>query len=527
MQTVTPTHTARQVAPIAFLREGWVVGLLLFVVAFIPAALPHPVFTIDETRSWERRSVIFRAAMQNNNPENTIITHHPGVLTMWLGWAGLTLESQFNPDGTMPDARRMYYIRVPAALYNALGVVLGYWLLRRLFGEPIAGFAGLLWATDPWLTAHSGILHIDALSTTSATLALLAILLAARGQRGVGWWIAAGIFTGLAALAKFTLFFMCGMVPVAVWLHTRNLSWRPRLIQLIWTTALVTLSAVVIFVALYPGVPADPGRFIDMTLNGITNVALSPHENGNFFWGRIVPDPGPLFYPVALMFRLTPWVIAGLLVLPFFWRSHTVEKRRTLLTMLTFILLFTLFMVVQDKKFDRYVLPVFPTAAILAAAGLLPLFRRWTKRNVLLRVAVGVVAIAQLAAYYPNGLAYYNPLVGGGPVAQRIFLIGWGEGYAEAVNFIQDREEKTCVTIAASDTKILQRHLPRDCATATVDYAPGVAYVSPEVQYWLLETNHLQREPNLEQLLASVEPVHRVSLFGADYIQVYATNDLP
>lgn len=522
-----PTPPTSPPAAVPFWRRGWVVGVLLFLVAFVPAALPHPVYTTDETRVWEMRTAAFRAAMQNGNPANTILTHHPGVLTMWLGWAGLSLESPFNPDGTMRDGHRIFFIRVPSALYNALGVLLGYWLLRRLFGDALAAFAGLLWATDPYLTAHSGILHIDALATTNATLALLALVLAARAPRGVGWWVVAGVFTGLAALAKFSLFFMCGMALVAVWLHTHDRPTRQRLVRVLWTTALVTAIAVMTFVVLYPGVLAAPARFLETTLRGVTDFALAPHENGNFFWGRVVPDPGPLFYPVVLAFRLTPWVLAGLVVLPFGWRAHPVATRRALLTLVAFGVLFTLFMTVQDKKFDRYVLPIFPALAILAAVGLSRLFARWPRRAALLQGGVGVVALLQLAIYYPNELAYFNPLVGGGAVAEHVLLLGWGEGYAEAVAYLQEREGDGCVPgIASSDTFILSRHFPRGCEVHSLEYNADGLSLRPDVRYGLVTTNQLQRDPALAALLAPHEPIHRVELFGATYLQLYAVADL-
>jgi hypothetical protein len=44
---------------------------------------------------------------------------------------------------------------------------------------------------------------------------------------------------------------------------------------------------------------------------------------------------------------------------------------------------------------------------------------------------LGLALAAQLgtlAWYHPYYLSYYSPLLGGGPVAQRLFLIGWGEG---------------------------------------------------------------------------------------------------
>jgi hypothetical protein len=91
-------------------RNHILIALGLFLIAFVPVALPHHVYTVDETHFWLNRSLAFRDAMERGAFEETIITHHPGVLTMWLGWAGLEISDIFNTEGTMRDAHRMYFI---------------------------------------------------------------------------------------------------------------------------------------------------------------------------------------------------------------------------------------------------------------------------------------------------------------------------------------------------------------------------------------------------------------------------------
>ncbi len=52
-----------------------------------------------------------------------------------------------------------------------------------------------------------------------------------------------------------------------------------------------------------------------------------------------------------------------------------------------------------------------------------------------------VLLSANLAWYHPYYLSYYNPLLGGGAVAQRTLLIGWGEGMDQAGAWLREQPD--------------------------------------------------------------------------------------
>src|SRR5206468_3746738 len=95
-----------------------------------------------------------------------------------------------------------------------------------------------------------------------------------------------------------------------------------------------------------------------------------PHEQGTFFWGQPTQDPGPLFYPVAIAFRLAPITVLGLALLPVCWRRLPSEQRWPVLALVGYLCGFLLMMTLGAKKFDRYLLPDFPALGVLAAIGL-------------------------------------------------------------------------------------------------------------------------------------------------------------
>ncbi|MDW8212951.1 MAG: hypothetical protein RMJ55_05320 [Roseiflexaceae bacterium] len=59
------------------------------------------------------------------------------------------------------------------------------------------------------------------------------------------------------------------------------------------------------------------------------------------------------------------------------------------------------------------------------------------QRIIVAGYALTVIGLAaNLHGYYPYYLAYYSPLFGGGPAAEQILPVGWGEGLELQAAFI-------------------------------------------------------------------------------------------
>ena len=66
----------------------------------------------------------------------------------------------------------------------------------------------------------------------------------------------------------------------------------------------------------------------DMLAEALLNGG-APHAWGNYFLGQSIADPGPLFYPVAVLWRSSPPMLLGLLALPLaFWRPRRTKDQR-------------------------------------------------------------------------------------------------------------------------------------------------------------------------------------------------------
>src|SRR5262245_64917465 len=86
--------------------------------------------------------------------------------------------------------------------------------------------------------------------------------------------------------------------------------------------------AVLTIVLLWPALWADPTHALRAYVDEILQNGGRPNGDGQFFLGRAVGDPGPLFYLVADLFRMTPVMLIGLLGAPLALLPRATDDRR-------------------------------------------------------------------------------------------------------------------------------------------------------------------------------------------------------
>jgi hypothetical protein len=600
-QTITQRLAARRASHALKLLQAAnapLLGAAIFLLALAPRALALGRFvTVDEAYHWFERAGLFLAAVRAGDWAATNLIGHPGVTTMWLGALGVAAHQALAAWGlaAWPDPELLrFMLRLPAAIVTSLCIALSYLLLRRLLPARTALLAALLWATDPFLVAHSQLLHVDALLASFITLALLAALLGFGLDDAAGpvrWplLVTSAIAGGLALLTKspaIALPPMIGLIAlIAGWRQDEGRrtndagraaerGWRfpafvVRLSSFVIPLMLAWVGvAAVVWFALWPAVWVDPVGAVGRVVRQAQADGGSPHGWGNFFMGHAVADPGPLFYPVAVALRLTPWALAGLLAYAGCWilnfkntTQHPKSSVQNLvpLTLLAFALLFGLMMSIAAKKFDRYVLPIFPVLDIIAAAGLVGLWDRLRRRlatddrrptmaalpaapspatevsphsgrwSVLGRVPSGwfsvlgwLVTVLVLGTnvvwYHPYELAYYNALLGGGPAAARLIPVGWGEGLEQAGAFIMAQPDGAERPVATWYRLALKPYISAPLVPLGAVLEPG------KVGYAVLYIDQVQRRDDAaatDLLRSQLTPLYTVRIHGIDYAEVY------
>jgi 4-amino-4-deoxy-L-arabinose transferase-like glycosyltransferase len=503
----------------------------------------------------------------------TLQTGHPGVTTMWTGSLGII--GRYLADGlpgplfdyarsiqTNPlDLRLIAPLRLPTVLLTSLFVVAVYWLVSRLFDNRMGLIAGLLLALEPFHVALSRVIHNDALLTIFMTLSLLTGLIY-WGQRGrIHWLVASGALAGLAFLSKSTaLFLIPFMALVGGWslvdryAQGESPSWR-RVGTTVVEWMLWFNCAGVVIIALWPAMWVNCA----IALRAIFSTGSQYAETGflQYFIGTVSLDPGPLFYPVTWLLRSSPLTWVGLVAAVICGRRRSKGKdesrgeetdqrpliyklagcqtselmRRYGPLLLAYTILFVTFVTLGAKKDNRYLLPVYPILNVLAAFGLVQIanfkIRFLSLRAKYLRFGILIAFIlifqgALITASFPYYFTYYNPLLGGARIAQKLVTIGWGEGLDLAAAYLNQKPN-------AAGSKVTAWHRSAFAPFFHGQSNPGTFFSAHEAMpndYLVFYRDQLQRQLINPELLAyfqkHYEPEYVVNLKGVDYALIYA-----
>jgi len=500
---------------------------------------------------------------------------HPGAVTQWAGVLAYVITVPDYPT-LHPDA--VPYHRVDVVLRN-VGVdpldllitarvvkllfqtglfLVAAWLLRRLFDPWVAATALLLVAFDPFLIGYDRLLHIDGLTAIASFAAVLAIACALR-ERDRRWlWALAGLLSAFAWLTRFTAGVLGVVAVVAIIVVPLLLLLRRRAtVGETWTAASRPLvaylgSSVLSTFVLWPTLIVDPVGTVQRMWAYVSNAATVGHELPTFYGGEIVHgDPGWAFYPDAILWRITPVALLGLVLL----LGYAIPRLRVALprnqwqavvTVVSFAVLYAVLMDSGAKKFDRYILPVFPVLDLLAALGWVGLARLvWRirpRRHVRLdwRPAfaagmVAVIVIAQAGSAWSDrayGFDYYSPLRGGIASAQHDMQLGTGEGLDQAAAFILDQPDGATATVRTQNNQVTLIYFMPPTATVLnsglsndahgiVDWAATDYYVSYLPQW------ERDLSPVMQDQASRYAPIDTVTIDGIAFAHVYHLRAIP
>lgn len=501
--------------------------LLPFLIFFLSLAARSAALgryiTPDEP-TWVYRSLQFREALLAGNWGGTLVAGHPGVITTWLGALAMSIQTLFSPESReaytwlskiaflTPDNveafRRLAVFldggRIAVILVNSLGIAGIYLLVKRLWGDRAALLAGVFLSLDPFLAGLSGLLHVDGLSATFVTLSLLALAVGVRprefgpaARRAWVWPALAGLMAALAVLSKTPTLLLLPISGLALlWpiVRDRRRPLRARLTTFLVQSIAWGMTFLATALILFPALWASPAAVLG-TVGGSANRHLDEALRETFFLGNVAFVHGPAFYPLVLLWRLSPLV--WLAVLPLGWlmvarKSETKPAARydvfSILLLVVWVLLFLVLITSAAKKFDRYILPVVP--AILVLAALIwsqPATRRPSAAKVITITAIAIQTLFWLVfAAFP--LMAYNPLVGGPRTAVNVLPVGWGEAVSIAGGRLGD---------SAADDRAISPIAP-----ALAPFFPGRTLVEgyddpATADYVILTAGSLQIDPSL------------------------------
>lgn len=528
----------------------------VFLLALVPRLLDLGQHATADEDLTLIRSANVALALERGDWWGTYQIGHPEATVQLLVALGLGPDALrpyagdfLGPDGRQAARAPGYFetlvrARQLLAPVHAALVVLAMLLVWRLLGATAGLLAGVLLALEPFLAAHGRILRTDALLAELLLTAVLAALAFWSGRAGP-WALALCVLaTGLALLTKTPALVLLGAVPASA-IAAAHVAWHNRPVAergpgddawglgsarlwalgraLGWLAVWLAGSLGLAF-ALWPALWARPLRALERMAVYTQEKGGSPMDAGSFFLGTPIPDPGPLYYAVALPLRLSPLLLAGLLA----WAVLRAPGfRRGVGVLLLLGLGLAAVLALLPKKADRYVLPAIPFLAVVAAVGLGALADRWRglpilagwRRVLPTAVVVGIVVVGEatlLGWSWPYPLAAYNPLLGGGPTAARTISVGWGEGLDQLAAVLNGQPGAGRLTVSTPYPEVLQAQI----AGRAVDLD---AYdVAEYVVTYVAASQRELEDPSLDAALADREPLARVEIAGVLYAALYA-----
>jgi hypothetical protein len=307
---------------------------------------------------------------------------------------------------------------------------------RRLYGEWGALAAVFLFTNTPPVLAHAGLATMDMAVGAGVCSALYAFT---RWLESPDWkrsvWFAAGL--ALAFLAKFSSLLVvpaCLLALVALYRprwRGRNWAWILVAFVLIWGAYRFSFGPMTEHVArdaaesggVWAKIPVGLLRAVESVpvpapaiLDGLWQV--HQHVEGGhtaYLLGRNSFHGWWYFFPVAIAFK-TPLALLLLAAI-----GITLRQARVPAILAGVILLVNLPTSLNIGV--RYMLPLYPILALLAAGGVV---RLWRVRTVMAALLVWIAVSAALA--HPGYLAYFNEMAGAHP--EKILVdsdLDWGQ----------------------------------------------------------------------------------------------------
>lgn len=403
--------------------------VVLLAAIFLPRLLSlGSIITVDEPL-WLSRGHTFIKGFASFQFDKTLVAGQPGVTTAWL-------------VGMVASADSLAAAQASIALTTGLLILLATYFLTKLYGWKWGMTMGFLLALDPFLLAHSRIVHTDGLqalfSLTSILALLTALLLSSDKEKPTRRYV---MFSAvLASAAIVSKIFALTLIPTG-FLIIALVGWQKKAsVRSIGKT--LGVWGIVLIIAgyiMWPALWLNADKVFDHLTGRATlhTEGTRSEETTSLAW----------YYERESWFRLAPTTA---LLVPFgIWyvaRRRNRTSAATLLLLMSGLITAAALHAASDKS-DRYILFALLTLIPPAALGIRQLLRLTKKRwpafkGTPLLLAIPLIYLsADDIRLHPYYLAHYNRLY---PI-EPTHKLGWGEGLEQAAAWIATKNPQAKV----------------------------------------------------------------------------------
>jgi 4-amino-4-deoxy-L-arabinose transferase-like glycosyltransferase len=302
-----------------------------------------------------------------------------------LGWFP-DLQSFATLLSTNPTS--FYLIgRMLNIFYAALAIPLTYAICTRMAGRGAAVLAAALVALSPLHAEISRVLHTDPLMTTCLLAAMLFGVKSIENQSGKNFFLT-GTFVGLATATKFPGMSgaMIAALAAALAKPLLPVSWTRR----VQWMAIAGAGGAIGFLAAAPFIFTGLDQVYWTLLKESSNAHVSATGGRglpNYVWYISGPLRDAVGWPLELM------ALVGLV-------TSLRGRQRPRLLLAGFALVFLLSIGLSTRRWDRWIVPLMPYVAILAAIGLETIIKaipRWKDRPMVQNLAIPALGLLLMA----------------------------------------------------------------------------------------------------------------------------------
>ena len=443
---------------------------IFFILIHIPN-LGHDNFNTDVWK-WKSRSYNFGSAVLGGDLSHTLQTYHPGVTLMWLGSIGARINNYLAgirgqslvADEDVTIIFQLDFIQ-KLLVVVAIGIAVSFifHVLRNILGMKYALFSVLMLSLEPFYLGLTRVFHLEGLVSTFMMASIVWLYYFFQNKEKKGRLVVSAIFAGLALLTKTSAFFLVlftGLATIIYVFRDGNFEFRKsgkfifsfkNFGSFIKNFGKIFLSwfliVALVFFALWPAMWVSPGKVLQELYGGIVNVGVEG-DHFQYYFGKLVEDPGPGFYFVVLGFKSSIYLLVGFIgVLLLFAKKKLPGNERNFLSfLLIFVFFYFIQLIVPTKKLDRYILPALVVMSFASSIFFVQILSKINFRKLWQKVAIAVLFLAPAiytdAYVHPDYFSYFNPIFGGLKTGVKVLEPKWIIGADEIVSYFKELSKK-------------------------------------------------------------------------------------
>lgn len=421
----------------------------LFVLMRVPS-LGHDNFNTDVWR-WKARSYDFGTGISSGNFKNTLQKYHPGVTLMWISGVAVKINSAYSmltntslsADDNIGVIFQLDFMQ-KFLIVCVIGLVLSlvFYVLRNVFGLKYALISIFFLSFEPFYLALTRVIHLEGLVSTFMLASVVWLYYYFLSDKNYKRLIISGIFAGLALLTKTSAIFLlpfCSLSTIIFLLEKRKgdkADAKKVLLMFLKTFFMWFGVLMTTFFVFWPAMWVQPLVVFKTLYEGIASVGVEG-DHIQYYFGKLVENPGPSFYFVVLGFRSSIYLLIGFIGSLFVRKKLSPDLRKFMDFLLIFVFFYFIQLTLPSKKLDRYILPELVVMSLVSSMFFIWMFEKLNFKKI--QIVIFMIPAILTALYlHPEYMSYYNPMFGGIKTGVKVLEPKWLIGTSNVVKYFKD-----------------------------------------------------------------------------------------